>query len=753
MTDPEFADRTYIEPMTVESLEQIIARERPDALLPTLGGQTALNLAIALAEAGVLERYGVELIGAQLDAIQQGRGPRALQARRCRRSASSCRAVGLRALGRGRAADRRARSGCPRSSGPSFTLGGTGGGIARTTRGVRRRSCSGRSTQSPNHELPGRGERARLEGVRARGDARPRRTTSSSSARSRTSTRWACTPATRSRSRRRRRSPTSEYQEMRDAAIAIIREIGVDTGGSNIQFAVDPDDGALVVIEMNPRVSRSLGARVEGDRLPDREDRREARGRLHARRDPERHHARDAGLLRADDRLRGDEDPALHVREVPAASTTRSTTQMKSVGEAMAIGRTFKESLQKALRSLEIGIAGLRAARARDGRRRGALAADRHAAARPALGDRARRSGAARRSRSSTAARRSTRGSCATSRRSSTWERELARGARARARGVAAAREAARLLRPAARRPLGHERGRRARARARARRAAGVQARRHLRRRVRGAHAVPLLDLRGRVRGAPDRPAQDRDPRRRAEPHRAGHRVRLLLRARGVRARARPASRRSWSTATRRRSRPTTTRPTGSTSSRSRSRTCSRSSSVEKPEGVIVQFGGQTPLKLAVALERAGVPILGTPPDAIDRAEDRERFEALLEQLGLERPPAGLARSVAEAVAVAARIGYPGAGAAVVRARRPRDGDRLRRGVAARVHGARGEGVARAPGPGRPLPRRRHRGRRRRDLRRRARRDRRHHGAHRAGRRPLGRQRVLAPAVLALEAT
>ena len=115
-----------------------------------------------------------------------------------------------------------------------------------------------------------------------------------------------------------------EYQRMRDAAIAIIREIGVETGGSNIQFAVDPDDGTLVVIEMNPRVSRSLGARVEGDRLPDREDRREARRRLHARRAQERHHARDAGLLRADDRLRGDEDPALRVREVPAAPTTRS---------------------------------------------------------------------------------------------------------------------------------------------------------------------------------------------------------------------------------------------------------------------------------------------------------------------------------------------------------------------------------------------------------------------------------------------
>ena len=124
----------------------------------------------------------------------------------------------------------------------------------------------------------------------------------------------------------------------------------------------------MVVIEMNPRVSRSLGAGVEGDRLPDREDRGQARRRLHARRDPQRHHARDAGLLRADHRLRGREDPALRLREVPGRRQRRSTTQMKSVGEVMAIGRTFKESLRKALRSLEIGRSGLRPASRADRR-------------------------------------------------------------------------------------------------------------------------------------------------------------------------------------------------------------------------------------------------------------------------------------------------------------------------------------------------------------------------------------------------
>ena len=146
-----------------------------------------------------------------------------------------------------------------------------------------------------------------------------------------------------------------EYQIMRDASIAMLREIGVDTGGSNVQFAINPDDGRMVVIEMNPARVALVGAGVEGDRLPDRQDRRQARRRLHARRARQRHHRRrDAGIVRADDRLRRHQGAALRVREVQQADD-RLTTQMKSVGEVMAIGRTFQESLQKALRGLEIG--------------------------------------------------------------------------------------------------------------------------------------------------------------------------------------------------------------------------------------------------------------------------------------------------------------------------------------------------------------------------------------------------------------
>ena len=200
---------------------------------------------------------------------------------------------------------------------PSRTLGGTGGGIAATDEEFRRHVAWGLEA-SPISEILIEESIAGLEGVRARGDARRARTTSSSSARSRTSTRWACTPATRSPSRRRRRSPTRNTSSCatprsRSSARSASTPAARTSSSRSIR-----ETGRLVVIEMNPRVSRSSALASQGDRLPDREDRRQARRRLHARRDPQRHHARDAGVLRADDRLRRHQDPALHVREVPA---------------------------------------------------------------------------------------------------------------------------------------------------------------------------------------------------------------------------------------------------------------------------------------------------------------------------------------------------------------------------------------------------------------------------------------------------
>ena len=150
-----------------------------------------------------------------------------------------------------------------------------------------------------------------------------------------------------------------EYQIMRNATLAVLREIGVDTGGSNVQFAINPTDGRMIVIEMNPRVSPLLGAGFQGHRLPDRQDRGQAGRRLHAGRAAQRHHRRrHAGQLRAEHRLRGDQDPAFRLREVPDGRQPL-TTQMKSVGEVMAIGRTFQESFQKALRGLEVGVDGM----------------------------------------------------------------------------------------------------------------------------------------------------------------------------------------------------------------------------------------------------------------------------------------------------------------------------------------------------------------------------------------------------------
>jgi carbamoyl-phosphate synthase large subunit len=354
MTDPEFAHRTYIEPMTVEALERIIARERPDVILPTLGGQTALNLTIALAEAGVLERYEVGLIGAQLDAIEKA------EDRERFREAMEKIGLKLPRSGYARSVEDAKRivrdTGIPAIIRPSFTLGGTGGSIAFTEEEFEplvRWALS----QSPNHtcliEQSVLGwKEYELEVMRDRADnvviicsienfdAMGVHTGDSITV----------APAQTLTDR--------EYQEMRDAAIAIIREIGVDTGGSNIQFGVDPSDGTMVVIEMNPRVSRSSALASKATGFPI---------------------AKIAAKLAVGytlDEIKNDitrETPASFepsidyvVTKVPRFTFEKFpgvddmlTTQMKSVGEVMAIGRTFKESLQKALRSLEIGYAGL----------------------------------------------------------------------------------------------------------------------------------------------------------------------------------------------------------------------------------------------------------------------------------------------------------------------------------------------------------------------------------------------------------
>ena len=354
MTDPEFADRTYIEPLRPEVVEKIIAHERPDALLPTIGGQTGLNLAIDLAEAGVLDRYGVELIGAKLPAIKKAEDRDLFKAAMQR--------IGLDLPRSGyahsypEAEQVLEQLGLPLIVRPSRTLGGAGGGIVESMDDFRRLVewglDSSPSTEVLIEESIAGWKEFELEVMR---DTRDNVVIICSIENLdpmgvHTGDSITVAPA--------QTLTDKEYQLMRDAALRIIREVGVDTGGSNIQFAVDPDSGRMVVIEMNPRVSRSSALASKATGFPI---------------------AKIAAKLAVGYTL--DEIPNDITRETPASfeptldyvvvkmprftfdkfpqADSALGPQMKSVGEAMAIGRTFKEALQKALRSLEIGSYGL----------------------------------------------------------------------------------------------------------------------------------------------------------------------------------------------------------------------------------------------------------------------------------------------------------------------------------------------------------------------------------------------------------
>jgi carbamoylphosphate synthase large subunit len=313
MTDPELADRTYLEPVTPDWVRRVIERERPDALLPTMGGQTALNVAMALHRDGTLERLGVELIGANARAIQmaEDRAEFAAAMRRIGLDTPLGHTVGTVAEALAAVGD----TGYPAIIRPSFTLGGTGGGVAYNRAEFEELVDRGLELSPLHTVLIERSvigwKEFELEVMRDRRDnvvivcsienVDPMGVHTGDSI--------TVAPAMTLTDR--------EYQRMRDAAIAIIREIGVEAGGCNIQFAVNPADGEMLVIEMNPRVSRSsaLASKATGF---DRADGDEARGRLHARRAAERHHQDDAGVVRTGARLRGGQGPALHLREVPA---------------------------------------------------------------------------------------------------------------------------------------------------------------------------------------------------------------------------------------------------------------------------------------------------------------------------------------------------------------------------------------------------------------------------------------------------
>jgi carbamoyl-phosphate synthase large subunit len=354
MTDPEFADVTYIEPLTVEMVEKIIAAERPSALLPTLGGQTALNLSMELNKQGILEKYGVEMIGAKPAAIAKGEDRELFKQAMLKIGLDVARSRTVKSMEEARAAAEHLAM-FPLIIRPSFTLGGSGGGIAYNKEEFEQIVANGLDL-SPVHEvlveecLLGWKE-YEMEVMRDHKDQcvvicsienfDPMGVHTGDSI--------TVAPAMT--------LTDKEYQVMRDASFAVIREIGVETGGSNIQFSVDPDTGRMVVIEMNPRVSRSSALASKATGFPI---------------------AKIAAKLAVGytlDELRNDitrltpasfeptidyvvtKIPRFTFEKFPGADGTL-TSAMKSVGEAMAIGRTFKESIQKCLRSLEIGARG-----------------------------------------------------------------------------------------------------------------------------------------------------------------------------------------------------------------------------------------------------------------------------------------------------------------------------------------------------------------------------------------------------------
>ncbi len=354
MTDPEFADRTYIEPITVEVLEKIIARERPDALLPTLGGQTGLNVAIQLYQNGILERYGVEMIGAKAQAIQKAEDRDLFKQTMLSAGLSLPRSGVAHTLLEARSvAD---RIGFPVVIRPAFTLGGTGGGIAYNWEEFNGIAEAGFSTSMASEilieESVSGWKEFELEVMRDKNDNVVIVCSIENLDPMGVHTGDSITVAPV------QTLTDKEYQGMRNDAITVIRAIGVETGGSNIQFAVHPETGRRVVIEMNPRVSRSsaLASKATGfpiakiaaklavgytlDELPN-----DITKKTPACFEP----TLDYCVVKI---------PRFAFEKFPGADATL-TIQMKSVGEVMAIGRTFKEALQKALRSLEIGRFGL----------------------------------------------------------------------------------------------------------------------------------------------------------------------------------------------------------------------------------------------------------------------------------------------------------------------------------------------------------------------------------------------------------
>src|SRR5262245_12104070 len=646
MTDPEYADRTYVEPLTVEAVAAILERERPDAVLPTVGGQTALNLAVELGKRGVLDRLGIRLIGASRKAVEVGEDRKLFKEAMAR--------IGLEVPRSGVAktvAEARAlldATGLPAVIRPSFTLGGTGGGIVYNLEEfeevVERGLDLSPARQILIEESVIGWKEYELEVMRDKADNfvvicsienfDPMGIHTGDSV--------TVAPAQTLTDR--------EYQVMRNAARAIIREVGVETGGSNIQFAVDPKTGRMVVIEMNPRVSRSSALASKATGFPI---------------------AKIAALLAIGYRL--DEIKNDITKVTPASfepvldyvvvkiprwafekfrdASPRLGTQMKSVGEVMAIGRTFKEALQKGLRGLEMGVSGFSRSDLDDACIAPKLLTpdpDRIFYVKRALDlgwtheEIYRVTGI------------------------DPWFLDQMQQVVDLERRIAPGMDDA-TLRQAKRMGFSDAR-------------------------IGELVGVPEAELRTRRKASGIVPVYKRVDtcaaefeshtpylystyERESEAEPSGKRKVMILGSgpnrigQGIEfdyccCHGSFAFKEEGFETLMINCNPETVSTDYDTSDRLYFEPLTFEDvmnivELEKPEGVVVQFGGQTPLKLAVPLHLAGVKILGTSPDAVDVAEDRKRFSALLSELRIPQPESGTATSIEEAKAVAARIGYP----------------------------------------------------------------------------------------------
>ena len=655
MTDPNMADAVYIEPVQWQTVAKIIEQERPDALLPTMGGQTALNCALDLARHGVLERFGVEMIGASRDAIDMAEDRERFRNAMTEIGLATPRAAIAHSLEE--ALQVQAQIGFPTIIRPSFTLGGSGGGIAYN-REEFVEICERGLDFSPTHELLIEEsvlgwKEFEMEVVRDHNDNciivcsienfDPMGVHTGDSI--------TVAPA--------QTLTDKEYQIMRDASIAVLRKIGVDTGGSNVQFGIDPRDGRMVVIEMNPRVSRSsaLASKATGFPIAKVAAKLAVGYTLDELKNDITGGATPASFEPSIDYV-VTKVPRFTFEKFPTADPVL-TTQMKSVGEAMAIGRTFQESLHKALRSLETGADGFN--EKLDLAVEGALDTLRHQLRVPGpervwyVGD-AFRAGL-------------TVDEVYELSRIDPWflaqiEELINLENSIKSKAFSLDRDGLYLLKQKgfSDRRLAKLLGWSEQAVREQRQKLGV---RPVYKRV-DTCAAEFASNTAYMYSTYEEECEAQPSQREkiivlgGGPNRIGQGIEfdyccvhaaLALREDGYETIMVNCN-------------PETVSTDYDTSDRLYFEPLTLEDvleivQLEKPKGVIVQYGGQTPLKLARALEAAGAPIIGTTPDSIDLAEDRERFQKMIHKLKLTQPANATARDAEEAVKLAAAIGYP----------------------------------------------------------------------------------------------